>query len=474
MADIPSDGESPAELLRKLEEQGLPDAKESASEYGDVEALSIDTKEEAIAIAREILEKLKIVYEGIDLEELITLASEDTLDDFSEDIDDLRALFEYQVDQAMKIDPAIAHDPEVAMASDAVGLMSAMTRAYAKKKNKEINEEMLNVMARREMQQAQQRTPQLKGKTVDKLAEDVERGLNKVQERTRDAQRQMTPESLDLRLEQGMETRGLAPERSQQQRQQQQQQQQQPSQQTGMQMQQAQRAMQTAMRQVAQGQNIQQALGGAQAQVKRATGGHVQDVVRRRMQQQARNAGQQQPGQGAGADQQRLQAQQQQRMQQQQQQRQRQAWLQQQQQRQRQLMRQLQQARELARIKAMQKALAARHSNANVHHDEHHHDHHHDDHHDQHHDEHGHAAPPKGLMRSSMKGPGSKGDLSKLLAGTDLAALKNNLSTTDMSKAAVGPRTAKDTIKEIQAKEGGIQDPDHPPLPPKKGPLMGV
>lgn len=469
MANFPSEGETPhpvtddekAELLRQFHDDSKEHSTDPvANEYADVESLTQDVKAEAIAIAREILEKLKIVYEDISLLDLITITDGDILDDFSEDIHDLEALFAYQVDQALHIDPTLANDPEVALASDALGMMGAVTRAYAKKKSGQITDEMLSLMAQKEIQNAEQRNQQLKGKTVDKLAEDIERGLNKVQEKTRDAQQQMTPENLDIRLERGLESRGMSPERSQQQQLQQQQRQQQLQQ--GQQTMQAQQLVQS-MRQVNQGQQGQQLSSQQQTQAKRAAGsGMVQDVVRRRLQQQLRNQnqmGQQGQGQQAAQRQQQQQTMQVQQMQQ--------AWRAQQQILRRAMQRQQQRLQEMTRIRATQKNMSA-------HHDEDHHDHGHD---------HGEHQPPKGLVQKSMqslfkpiagKGEASKGDLSKLLAGADLSALKHNLSTVDAGQSVVGPRTAKDTIREIQSTQNGQRPDDLPPPPPKKGPLVGM
>lgn len=463
----PISDDNKAELLRQFHDDTKQETgqAEAAPEYGDVEALSNDTKAEAIAIAREILEKLKIVYEDISLLDLITITESDILDDFSEDVHDLQALFEFQVDMALQIDPALANDPEVALAGDALSMMTAVTRAYKKKKSGQITEEMLSLMAQKEIQNAEQRNSQLQNKTVDKLAEDVERGLNKVQEKTRDAQRQMTPESLDLRLEQGLESRGVSPETSQKQQQAQQQQAQQ--QQRGIQTAQAQQLVQS-MRQVSQGQQGQQMSGQMQVQARRAAGsGMVQEVVRRRLQQQLKSQTQPPAGQAQGAQAQQQNAQRQQQQQAQQQQMQ-QAWRVQQQVLRRAMQRQMQRLQEMARIRALQKA-------SNAHHD---HDHHHDHHHEQ--GAH-HPLAQKPAMPSLFGGkPGAgKGDLSKLLAGADLSGLKNNLSTVDAGQSVVGPRTAKDTIREIQATQNpqnpnGQRPDDLPPIPPKKGPLVGM
>lgn len=482
MANLPpQDGDSyqpisddnKAELLRQFHDDTKQETgqAEAAPEYGDVEALSNDTKAEAIAIAREILEKLKIVYEDISLLDLITITESDILDDFSEDVHDLQALFEFQVDMALQIDPALANDPDVALAGDALSMMSAVTRAYKKKKSGQITEEMLSLMAQKEVQNAEHRNSQLKDKTINKLAEDVERGLNKVQEKTRDAQRQMTPESLDLRLEQGLESRGVSPETSQKQQQAQQQQAQQ--QQRGAQTAQAQQLVQS-MRQVSQGQQGQQLSGQMQVQARRAAGsGMVQEVVRRRLQQQLKSQNQPPVGQaqGAQAQQQNAQRQQQQQAQQQQQQQQmQQAWRVQQQVLRRAMQRQMQRLQEMARIRALQKASSA-----------HEHDPHHDHHHDHHHEQGHHPLAQKPAIPNLFGGKtaAGKGDLSKLLAGADLSGLKNNLSTVDASQSVVGPRSAKDTIREIQATQNpqnpnGQRPDDLPPIPPKKGPLVGM
>ncbi|MFO1241785.1 MAG: hypothetical protein U1E36_01060 [Rickettsiales bacterium] len=466
--------EDKAELLRQYNETKTEQKApvESMPEYGDVEALSKETKDEAIAIARDILEKLKLVYENIDLFELMTLAEDDILDDFAQDVSDLKTLFEFQVDQALLVDPTISHDPEVALASDALGMMSAVSRAHAKKKSKEINEEMLAFTVQQEIMRAQQQSPELKGKTVDKLAEDVERGLNKIQQKTRDAQRNMTPEDLDIRLERGLESRGVSPEQSQAQKQQQQQQSQQ---------QQASQArqMSQALRSIQQAQPGQQASGQLQQQAKRASqSGQVLDVVRRRL-QQLRN----QPQQGQSGHQQTGQQQQQsaRRSQQQAQQIQRlQSWQQQQQLLRRQIQRRQQLAQDLTRIRAVQKAATAfsqarmQAAKYRADHDDHDHDGHQDHHDDHHHDDHHQEAPLLKPSSFSLKKHGTKNDLSKMLAGADLSALKQNLSTVDPEKNVVGPRNAKDTIRDIQGKQTGQAPDDLPPVPPKKGPLVGM
>lgn len=103
---------------------------DKAARYNDVEALAQPIKLQAIEIARDILEKLKIQFQGTPVMAMLDY----TASHFQRTIADVNAaiaVYEDHLHRAVMLDPSLRDDPMVVRANDAVGFLGTQIKLRA-------------------------------------------------------------------------------------------------------------------------------------------------------------------------------------------------------------------------------------------------------------------------------------------------------------------------------------------------------
>ncbi len=103
---------------------------DKAARYNDVEALAQPVKIQAIEIARDILEKLKIQFQGTPVMAMLDY----TTSHFQRTIADVNAaiaVYEDHLHRAVMLDPSLREDPMIVRANDAVGFLGTQIKLRA-------------------------------------------------------------------------------------------------------------------------------------------------------------------------------------------------------------------------------------------------------------------------------------------------------------------------------------------------------